>query len=155
MEYRSGRIASVQEFPGVRAIETPDVNRLQNLRVEDPQVHAVTSPRFRRQWFPVRNASACGTTHRAERSVALDVCLRVLGMTGDANCAELVVGPDTTDAPANGTVAARSRLWSRWQLDRDSATVAASYKHVVMPDARIVRPRVHGKPLRYCARPGQ
>ena len=62
----------------------------------------------------------------------MDVFLRVLRMTGDANCAELVVSPDGTDAPANGAVAARGLLRSGWQLDRDSATVTASYKHEVL-----------------------
>jgi hypothetical protein len=53
-------------------------------------------------------------------------------MTRDANCAELVIGPDGTGAPANGAVAARSFLRSGWQLDRDSATVTGSYKHEVL-----------------------
>ena len=80
----------------------------------------------------MRNASACCATHRPERSVALDVFLRVLGVTGDANRAELVIGPDGTGAPANGAVAARSFLRSGWQLDRDSATVTGSDKHEVL-----------------------
>ena len=80
----------------------------------------------------MRNASACRTTYRPERSVALDVLLRVLGMTGDAKCAELVIGLDGAGPPANGAVAARGLLRSGWQLDCDSATVTGSYKHDVL-----------------------
>ena len=82
----------------------------------------------------MRNASARRTTHGPERSVTLDVFLRVLRMTGDANCAEFVVSPDGTEAPANGAVAARGLLGSGWQLDRDGATVTGSYEHEALCD---------------------
>jgi hypothetical protein len=64
----------------------------------------------------------------------LDVFLSVLRMTGEAHCTELVVSPDRAEAPAKGAVAARGLLRSRWQFDRDSATVAGSYQHDVLSD---------------------
>ena len=123
---------SVQELPSVRAVEAPNLNRLQDFRVEVPQVDTVVSTRFGVQRFPVRSASACCATHGPECFVTLNVLLGFLRMTGNPHSAELVVGPEGTQAPADGTVAVRGLLRGSRQLDRDSAAVAGSNKHGVL-----------------------
>ena len=84
---------------------------------------------FRRQRFPVGNASARGAANRSQGFVALNVLLRVFWVAGDPHRAELIVGPDCAKAPADGAVATCGLLWRGRQLDRDGTAVTGSYKH--------------------------
>src|SRR5690349_17401805 len=108
----------------------PNPHRLQHFRVEVAQVHAVVLAGLPGKWLPMRDAAACCAAHGCERSVALHVLLGVLGMPGDSDGAEFIVGPDRTQAAADRAVAAGGLLRSRRQLDGDGPAMAGSSEHV-------------------------
>jgi hypothetical protein len=120
---------SVQELPGIRAVEAPHRHGIKKLWIKVSQVHAMACSWFRLQWFPVGDASASGAANCSQGLVALDVLLRVFWVPGDPHCAEFIVGPDSAKASADGAVAACGLLWGGRQLDRDGTAVTGSYKH--------------------------
>ena len=74
-------------------------------RIEVVEVDAMFSTRLRNERLPVRHASAGLATHCAQRLVAPDVPDGVLRVSLDSNRSELVVRPESAQAPAERAVA--------------------------------------------------
>lgn len=129
LDGRVRRHRSIQELPSIRAVEAAHQNGLKKLWIKVSQVHAMAGPWFRRQWFPVGNASASGAANCSQGLVALDVLLRVFWVPGNPHCAKFIVGPDSAKASAHGAVAACGVLWRGRQLDRDGTAVTGPYRH--------------------------
>src|SRR3546814_5710098 len=72
---------SVEECPGIRAVEAPDDHRFQEPWIEVAQVHSVPGAGFGFQRFPVGDDAARFAAHVPQRPVAPDVAFRVFGMT--------------------------------------------------------------------------
>src|SRR3546814_10552232 len=74
---------TVEECPGIRAVEAPDDHRFQEPWIEVAQVHSVPGAGFGFQRFPVGDDAARFAAHVPQRPVAPDVAFRVFGMTLD------------------------------------------------------------------------
>ena len=74
-------------------------------RVKVVEVDAMLATGFRREWLPMRDASAGLATHIPQRLVAPDVLGGVFRMSLYPNRPELVVRPESAEAPAEGAVA--------------------------------------------------
>src|SRR3546814_3853858 len=79
---------SIEECPGIRAVEAPDDHRFQEPWIEVAQVHSVPGAGFGFQRFPVGNDAARSAAHIPQRPVAPDVAFRVLGMALDRRSEE-------------------------------------------------------------------
>lgn len=101
---------SIEELPGVCAVEATHLHWRQDLRVQVSQVHAVQRARLGLQRFPMRHAPACCATHGLECLVALQARLGILRMAGNPDRAVFAVGPEGAHSPAGGTVAVRGLL---------------------------------------------
>ena len=84
---------SVEKFPGVRPIEAPDDNRLQERGFEVPQVHPVAGAGRGIKWLPMGGDPAGLAPDVPQGPIAPDVAFRVLWVALDRDRAELVVGP--------------------------------------------------------------
>src|SRR3546814_2414053 len=71
---------SVEECPGIRAVEAPDDHRFREPWIEVAQVHSVPGAGFGFQRFPVGDDAARFAAHVPQRPVAPDVAFRVFGM---------------------------------------------------------------------------
>ena len=100
-----GSPRSVDERPSVRSIETAYLNRLLKTWIKVVEVDTVLAAWLRREWLPMRSASAGLATHSTQRLVAPDVLGSVLRVSLYANRPELVVGPECTKAPTDRAVA--------------------------------------------------
>ena len=104
---------SVDEFPSVRPIEPAHLNGLLKARIKIVQIDAVLAAWLADKWFPMRGAPAGLAAHVAQRLVAPDVLGRILRMPFYPNRAELVVSPESVEAPADRTVALGRLVWRR------------------------------------------
>jgi|KBSSwiStaDraftv2_1062776.scaffolds.fasta_scaffold04783_19 hypothetical protein len=96
---------SVDEFPSVRSIEPAYLNRLLKARIKIVQIDAVLAAWLGDNRFPMRGAPAGLAAYIAQRLVAPDVLGRILRMSFYPNCSELVIRPESANAPAERTVA--------------------------------------------------
>lgn len=102
--------SSIEEGPGICAVEAPDDDCLQQLRLEIAQVHAVPCAGLAVERLPVGDDAARFAAHISQRPITPDVLFRVLGVALDRDRAELVVGPDPCRTTAEGAVATRGLL---------------------------------------------
>lgn len=91
---------SIEKFPGVRPIEAPDDNRLQERGFEVAQVHAVSGARLRFDRFPVGGDAAGPAPVIRQRAISPYVALRAVRVAMDGDRAELVERPDASRAAA-------------------------------------------------------
>src|SRR4051794_13637934 len=123
MNVGTGTPCSVDEGPGVCAIEATDLNRLLEPWIEVVEVDAVLAPWLRGEWLPVRSAPANPATHVAQRLVAPDVFAGVLRMSAYLDRPKFVVGPDSVYPPADRAVAPRRLLGRRGQGEANCTAV--------------------------------
>lgn len=90
----------INEFPGIRPIETPDDDRVQQRGIEVSQVHRVASAGLELNGLPVGGDATGPATEISQSAVAPDVALRILRMAAHGDRAKLVVGPNASRAPA-------------------------------------------------------
>src|SRR5438105_301682 len=122
------RGSSIEECPGICAVKAPDDHRFQQLRLEVAQVHSVPSARLGFQWLPVGNDAARLAAHVPQRPITPDVVFRVLGMTLNGHCSELVVGPNASRATAERAIAARSLVWRNGKSKANGSAMAGAVK---------------------------
>ena len=96
---------SVDEFPGVRSVEPAYPNGLLEARIKIVQIDAVLAAWLGDKGFPMGDAPAGLAAYIAKRLVAPDVLGRILRMSFYPNCSELVIRPESANAPAERTVA--------------------------------------------------
>lgn len=84
------------------------------------------SARLGFQRLPVGHDAARLAAHVPQRPITPDVVFRVLGMTLDRHCSELVVGPDASRATAERAVATRGRVWRNWKREADCPAMAGT-----------------------------
>ena len=90
---------SFQEFPGVRPIEAPDDNRLQECRLKIPQIHSVASAGCGFNGLPVSDDTAGLASKILECPITPDVVFSVLRVALDKYRTKFVIGPDSSCAP--------------------------------------------------------
>ena len=78
---------------------------------------------LRREWLPMGDAPAGLATHIAQRLVAPDVFGGVFRMPLYPNRPELVVRPESAQAPTEGAIALGRRLGRRWQREANCTAV--------------------------------
>ena len=115
---------SVDELPGVGAIEVADPDRSNQARVEAAKVYAVLGTWRWAQRLPVRDAPARFAVNGAERFIAPDVCGSCFWVGFYLDGAKLEVDPRAANAPAKRAIASGGYFWCGWQCHSNGAAVA-------------------------------
>ena len=89
------------------------LNKLLEAWIEVIEIDAVLGAWLRDKWLPMGSAPAGFASQIAQRLVAPDVLGRILRMPFYPNRAELVVSPESVEAPADRTVALGRLVWRR------------------------------------------
>ena len=126
----------------MRSIEAPDDHGLQELRFKVAEVHSVTSTCLGLERLPMGADAASLAAYGPQGSIAPDVALRVLGMALDRHGPQRVIGPGSSRAPAQRTVAARGLVGRGGKRELHRSAMAGAVEgrcwlFVIHKDARL------------------
>src|SRR5690606_25190025 len=119
---------SVEEGPGIGAVETPDADGFQEFRREVSQVHPMPGTGSGVQGLPVGDNAAGPAAHVAQGPITPDIVFRIPGVTLDGHRAQCVVGPDARDPAAERAVAAGRLRRGEGEREPDGAAMTGPLK---------------------------
>ena len=102
-----GGTRSVEKFPRIGSIEVLDQYGFQQRWLEIPQIYSMAGTGRRLERLPMRHDAARLAAHIPQGSIAPDVAFRVPRMAFDRHRSKRVIGPYSSRAPAQRTVATR------------------------------------------------
>jgi hypothetical protein len=117
---------SVKKFPCNRSIEVLDEYGLQERRLEIAQVYPMAVARRGFKRFPVGYDAARPAAYSSQGPITPDITFRVFGMALDRHRPKWVIGPYSSRAPAQRTVATRGFNGRRRQGQSRRSAMAGS-----------------------------
>lgn len=117
---------SVEKFPCNRPIEALDEYGLQERRLEIAQVYPMAVARRGFKRFPVDYDATRPAAYIPQGPITPDVTFRVFGMAQDRHRPKWVIGPYSSRAPAQRTVATRGFNGRRRQGQSHRSAMAGS-----------------------------
>ena len=124
--------SSVKIFPAICPIKVANSEAADRGWLEEPNVHFNHALRLRIHRKDVRCASASATADEASCSFAPNVVFGSIRVDADNHRTQGIEGPQGTEPPADGAIAACNRLWRMRQRNLDRAAVAAGWDHRVL-----------------------